>query len=330
MDRGEPSMGSQWVEHDWATHTHTPARKAGRGNGILQDPYQLLNFLLWFGGDGREEQQARIPWQRNPSSPWLEVGGKSEDHRGWPRLGLHSPFACPHSALLPSKSETCHPFPRRGGEKQDFVSHRLFPFIYYNWVAGGNPHYLMSWLWRLSEEEAGTLLCVGRQGCLAPLQRGVRDRECRSEWERARCWEPRGCMSIWWMRLCPELWAGVPRWRRRQGLSCVKGQCVRPVRGAWGVGAVGSGQPLRPEEEEAWTASGDEGPLLSIKRAMVRGVRGWLRLQAKSKTVPVYCLMAGKLLTGYYGLNVISPHNSHFEALTSDMIIFGDGSFGDS
>ena len=44
--------------------------------------------------------------------------------------------------------------------------------------------------------------------------------------------------------------------------------------GAWGVGAVGSGQPLRPEEEEAWTASGDEGPLLSIKRAMVRGVRG--------------------------------------------------------
>ena len=57
-------------------------------------------------------------------------------------------------------------------------------------------------------------------------------------------------------------------------MSCVKGQCVRPVRGAWGVGAVGSGQPLRPEEEEAWTASGDEGPLLSIKRAMVRGVRG--------------------------------------------------------
>ena len=48
-----------------------------------------------------------------------------------------------------------------------------------------------------------------------------------------------------------------------------------PVHGAWGVGSVGSGQPLRPEEEEeAWTASGDEGPLLSIKRAMVRGVRG--------------------------------------------------------
>lgn len=48
-----------------------------------------------------------------------------------------------------------------------------------------------------------------------------------------------------------------------------------PVHGAWGVGSVGSGQPLRPEEEEeAWTASGDEGPLLSIKREMVRGVRG--------------------------------------------------------
>ena len=40
--------------------------------------------------------------------------------------------------------------------------------------------------------------------------------------------------------------------------------------------------------------------------------------------------MAGKLLTGYYGLDVVSPQNSYAEALTSDVMIFGDGAFGDS
>ena len=101
--------------------------------------------------------------------------------------------------------------------------------------------------------------------------------------------------------------------------------CVRCVERG-GVGVVGSpwGWRRRPGLH-----LGDEGPLPSIKRAMVWGIRGWLWLWAKSKTVPVCCLMAGKLLTGYYGLDVVSPQNSYAEALTSDVMIFGDGAFGD-
>ena len=55
----------------------------------------------------------------------------------------------------------------------------------------------------------------------------------------------------------------ISRWRRRQGSFRVKGQCMCPVHGVWGVGAVGS--PWGWRRRPGWHP-GDEGPLLSRGR----------------------------------------------------------------
>lgn len=50
------------------------------------------------------------------------------------------------------------------GERNRSLSHRLFPFLYYNWVAGGNPHYLMSWLEGCLKRRQALCCVLGGEG----------------------------------------------------------------------------------------------------------------------------------------------------------------------